>query len=401
MTIVTRRSAVAMMAAGAGAAALAPANAATTQKDGASGRTAEVLPSRAEASLTIISPVLLEAQARGSLPAACFEYIHGGAGDEWTERANIGRLHATVLYPRRLGGFSVADTTARFLDTNVPAPLYVCPMGAQDYANSAAEIASARGAAQAGIPYILSSASNRSLEEVAHAMPTGAVRLFAIYLNKDPAVNRSLCRRARAAGYSALVMTVDSLGPGTSERFVAMGSPKTPQSGYGNFDPARGGTGEFLALKRDFAPSDVTALRQESGLPVLVKGILRPEDALRATDAGATGIIVSNHGGRTLDGAPAAIDVLGPIVNAVGGRVPVFFDSGVRRGTDVIRALALGATAVGIGRPVLDALALGGAQGVSDLLAWFKKDLATQMLQVGAPHVRDITADLLSPPGSR
>ena len=351
--------------------------------------------SRAERALTIISPALTEADARAVMPAGAFEYVHGGAGDEWTMRRNIERLRAQTFRPRRLAGFSRADTSATLLGRALPVPIYVCPMGAQDIVHVEAELASARGAGEAGIAYMLSSASNRPLEEVARAVPD-ALRMFAIYLNTDLAVNRALAQRARSAGYTAIVMTVDSLGPGNSERYRAMGSPKSPSAGYGDFDPRRGGQGDFVKLKKDFSPADIGTLKEASGLPVLVKGILRADDAERCLAAGAAGIVVSNHGGRTLDGAPAAIDVLGSVVDAVRGRAPVLFDSGVRRGEDIVRALALGATAVGVGRPVLDAMALGGSRGVADMLDWFKTDLATAMLLIGAARVRDLSRDSIS-----
>lgn len=330
------------------------------------------------------------------MPAGAFEYVHGAAGDGWTAGRNLARLRQFALVPHRLAGFAVADTTGALFDQSLKAPLYVCPMGAQDIVHAEAELATARGAAAAGVPFMLTSASNRPLEEVRAAIPPDHLCLFALYLNEEEAVNRALVGRARAAGYRAIVLTVDSLGPGESERFRQMGSPRSPQAGFGNFDPARGGSGEFLKLKRDFSPDDVRRVREWSGdLPVLVKGILRPEDAERSLAAGAAGVVVSNHGGRTLDGAPAAIDVLGDVVQAAAGRGPVLFDSGVRRGQDVIRALALGATAVGVGRPVLDALALGGAAGVQDLLAWFQQDLANQMLEVGVRRIADLSPQLL------
>ena len=253
----------------------------------------------------------------------------------------------------------------------------------------------ARGAAEAGVLYLLSTASNRPLEEVARASGSGP-RWFSLYMNKDEAVNRRLLQRARAAGYSAIVLTVDSLGPGQSDEYLALGAPKTAISGYGNFDPRFGGIGEFTQLKKDFSPADIGFIREASGgLPVLVKGLLRPEDARRSLDAGAAGIIVSNHGGRTLDGAPASISVLASIVKAVDGRAPVLFDSGVRRGIDVVRALALGATAVGIGRPVLYGMALGGTAGVKSVLQFFQQETAAAMLLVGAKNIKDLSPDFL------
>lgn len=349
----------------------------------------------AESRLGVISPALLEAQAKAAMSAGAFEYVHGAAGDGWTAAQNVERLRSLTLVPRRLAGFSGADPSSELFGHALKAPLYVCPMGVQDIVHADAELASVRGAAAAGVPYMLTSASNRSLEEVSGASSPDHLRMFAVYLNEDEAVNQALVKRARAAGYKIIVITVDSLGPGESERFRQMGSPMSPRFGFGNFDPKRGGAGEFLKLKRDFSPDDVRRVSDWSGLPVLVKGILRPEDAERSLAAGAAGVVVSNHGGRTLDGAPAAIDTLGAVVEAVRGRGVVFFDSGVRRGQDVIRALALGANAVGIGRPVFDALALGGAEGVRDLLTWFQQDLATQMLQVGARRIADLSPEFL------
>ena len=351
---------------------------------------------RGSKALDIISPDRLADQSKAILPPGAWEYIHGSAGAEWTVHANRLALDALSLRAHRLAGFEKADTSSNLFGTNLTAPYFVCPMGAQDFAHVDAELASVRGAGTAGVPYILSSASNKSLEEVAAAAPADLFRMFAIYLNTDQSVNIALARRARLAGYRALVMTVDSLGPGNSDRYLAMGSPKTAVAGFGNFDPKRGGVGTFTNLKKDFAPEDVAMLKRIGNLPVLVKGILRADDAERAVAAGAAGIIVSNHGGRTLDGAIAAIDALPFIVRAVGGKVPVLFDSGVRRGTDAIRALALGASAAGIGRPLLDAMSLGGAEGVASLLQWFMKDLSTQMLQIGAAKLSDLTPDLVT-----
>ena len=351
--------------------------------------------SQQEHSIQVISVSRLQGAARQLLPAGAYAYIQGGKGDEWTMAQNESQLRRLAFRPHRLAGFSQAAIGTSLLGHALPLPLYVCPMGAQDFANRAAELASARAAAAVGAVYILSSASNKPLEEVAQASGTG-VRWFAIYLNTDPAVNRRLAQRARAAGYSALVMTVDSLGPGQSDAYLALGAPKSPTSGTGNFDPRFGGIGEFQNLKKDFTPADIGLLRDASGgLPVLVKGILRPEDATRCVEAGAAGIIVSNHGGRTLDGAPAAITVLAAIVKAANGRVPVLFDSGVRRGTDIVRALALGAAAVGIGRPVLYGLALGGAAGATDVLRFFRQELLDALLLVGAPRIQDLSPDLL------
>lgn len=345
-------------------------------------------------SICVIGPALLEAEARAVLPEGAFEYIAGGAGDGWTLRGNLDRLASYAILARRMTGTARPNPSTTMLGRLVPAPIYVAPMGAQDFAHLDAEVGSAAGAARAGIPFVLSSASNRSIEEVA-AAGRDAPRMFGIYLNEDDKVNRALVHRAVRANYEALVLTVDSLGPGVSERYLQLGSPVSRVAGYGNFDPARGGVGQFRNLRHGFANDDVAKLKEWSDLPVFVKGIVRPDDAERVIATGADGVIVSNHGGRTLDGLPAAIDLLEPIAATVRGRVPVWFDGGIRRGQDVIRALALGADAVGVGRPVLYALALGGATGVSDFLEWLKRDFTTQMVQSGVFDVGSIDRGLV------
>ena len=349
--------------------------------------------------IDMVSMSRLEAVAKKSLTPGAFAYIQGGAGDEWTLAQNELALRNLPLRPHRLAGFTKADLTTSLLGKTYPLPFYVCPMGAQDFAHPEAEIASASAAAAVGALYVLSSASNKPLETVAQASGNGP-RWFALYMNTDQAVNRQLLGRVRTAGYTAVVMTVDSLGPGKSDEYLALGSPKTPTAGAGNYDPRFGGSGSPANVKKDYSPTDIRFIREASGgLPVLVKGILRPEDAKRCLNAGAAGIIVSNHGGRTLDGAPASISVLAPIVKAVDGRIPVLFDSGVRRGIDIVRALALGATAVGIGRPVLYGMALSGAAGAQRVLEHFRDDLATAMLLVGAKAIKDLTPRFIEVPG--
>jgi len=350
--------------------------------------------SRREQPLQVLSAGRLEDAARKILPPGAFEYIRGGAGDEWTLGQNEIALRGMPLRPHRLAGFAEADLHIHLLGHALPVPFYVTPMGAQDFAHVEAENASAAGAATVGALYMLSSASNKPLEEVAAASGAGP-RWFALYMNQDPSVNRRLLERARTTGYSAVVMTVDSLGPGQSDSYLALGAPKTKSAGQGNYGPRFGGTGTPAQNKKDFSPEDIGFLHEASGLPVLVKGILRPEDAVRCIDAGAAGIIVSNHGGRTLDGAPASSSALASVVKAANGRVPVLFDSGIRRGVDIVRALSLGASAVGIGRPVLYALSLGGSAGVRSVLEFYRNELSAAMLLVGAKRIQDLSPDFL------
>ena len=194
-------------------------------------------------------------------------------------------------------------------------------------------------------------------------------------MNKDMEINRWLVQRAKAAGFSALVLTADALGPGQSDDFIRLGRPFPPNLRPGNYDPALGGRGNFANTKRDLSFSDITFLREASGLPVIAKGIVHPQDVRECLAAGAAGIWVSNHGGRQIDGVPAAISLLQPTVDVVEGRVPVIFDSGIRRGIDVFKAVALGATVVAVGRPVLWGLTCGGALGVKDVYTHISAEL--------------------------
>ncbi len=215
----------------------------------------------------------------------------------------------------------------------------------------------------AGTLFVASGASNRPMEEIAKATP--GPKWFQIYMNRDMELNRWLVQRAKAAGFSAIVLTADALGPGQSDDFIKLGRPRAPGLTAGNHDPALGGHGNFSDQEARFwSFSDITFLREASGLPVLVKGVVQPDDIRQSLAAGAAGIWISNHGGRQMDGGPASISMLRAAVDTVEGRVPVVLDSGIRRGTDVFRALALGATAVGIGRPALWGLINGGSLGV-------------------------------------
>jgi L-lactate oxidase len=209
-------------------------------------------------------------------------------------------------------------------------------------------------------------------------------------MNRDMEINRWLVQRAKAAGFSAIVLTADALGPGQSDEFIRLGRPFPPDLTQGNHDPKLGGHGNFRDFKRDLSFGDITFLGEASGLPVLVKGVVQPEDIRQSIAAGAAAIWISNHGGRQVDGVPASITMLRPAVEAVAGRVPVLLDSGIRRGIDVFKALALGATAVGIGRPALWGLAAGGSQGVKSVYAHLTAEVRTAMYLSGVAKVTDL-----------
>jgi lactate oxidase len=228
------------------------------------------------------------------------------------------------------------------------------------------------------------------------ALSTTGPKWFQIYMNRDMELNRWLVQRAKAAGYSAIVLTADALGPGQSDDYIALGRPRDPALTPGNHDPALGGHGNFSDQKRDLSFSDITFLREASGLPVLVKGVVQPDDIRQSLTEGAAGIWVSNHGGRQMDGGPASISMLRAAVDAVGGRVPVVLDSGIRRGIDIFKALSLGATAVGIGRPALWGLIDGGALGVKSVYAQLAFELKSTMLMSGVAKVQNLNRDNLA-----
>jgi lactate oxidase len=244
-----------------------------------------------------------------------------------------------------------------------------------------AEVATAAGTGAAGTLYVSSGAAHKPMEDIAKA--TSGPKWFQIYMNRDMEINRWLVQRARAAGFSAIVLTADALGPNPADEYVRLGSFQPPGLTQGNHDPALGGRGTFRDLKRDLSFSDIGFLREASGLPVIVKGIVQPDDIRESLAAGAAAIWVSNHGGRQLDGVPAAIALLRPAADMVQGKVPIIFDSGIRRGIDVFKALALGATVVAVGRPVLWGLIAGGAPGVRSVYGHITDEMRAAMLLAG------------------
>ena len=351
---------------------------------------AEIAPaSSAEGELKIVNFDLLEAEAKKVLPPGRFAFM-GAIGDGWTYRQNRRAFNDFPINPRRLQGVSDAaiDMRVKLLGHELPFPMITCPMGGQGMIHVNAEVANAGGTGMAGTLYVSSGASTKTLEEIAQATP--GPKWFQIYMNRDMELNRWLVQRAKAAGYSAIVLTADALGPGASDEFIRLGRPFPPGFGPGNHDPQRGGRGNFFDFKRDLTFSDIAFLREASGLPVAVKGLLNVEDVRQSLAAGADVIWVSNHGGRQIDGVPASVTMLPAAVDAVAGRVPVILDSGVRRGIDVFKALALGATAVGVGRPALWGLAVGGAGGVKSVHGHLAGELKAAMLLSGVAKATDI-----------
>jgi lactate oxidase len=338
---------------------------------------------------------LLEQEASRMISPARFSFI-GGAGDQWTLRENRRAFNDYPILAKRLQGVGQIDLRTRLLGHDLPFPMFVPPMGGHGRLHVRAEIPTATGAGAAGTLYVSSGASHATMEEIAKA--TTGPKWFQIYMNKDMELNRWLVQRAKAAGYSAIVLTADALGPGQADEFIRLGRPNPPGLRPGNHDPEKGGRGTFNDFKLDISVKDIGFLREASGLPVVVKGLLNVEDVKQSVAEGAAAIWVSNHGGRQMDGVPASVTMLRPAVDAVAGRVPVILDSGVRRGIDVFKAIALGATAVAIGRPVLWGLIAGGGQGVKSVLAHVAGELNTAMLLSGVSKIADIKRDLVMLP---
>jgi isopentenyl diphosphate isomerase/L-lactate dehydrogenase-like FMN-dependent dehydrogenase len=334
----------------------------------------------------------LEQQAKAHLSPETWEFIAGGAGSQDTLRANLAAFRRWRIVPRMLRDVARRDLSVKLFGTSLPAPVLLSPIGAQSIVHPQAEVAVARAAASLNIPFVLSTASSRSIEEVAQAAGN-ATRWFQLYWSKDPQLNASFVQRAERAGYSALVVTLDSTILGWRPQDLQQAyQPFAQQEGLANYfsDPvfrqALGQTPEenpqaaithFISIFSDLSLTweKLAFLRQHTRLPILLKGILHPADALKAIEYQMNGIIVSNHGGRQLDGARAALDALADIAPAVQGRLPLLFDSGIRGGADAFKALALGAHAVLLGRPYLWGLALGGEEGVREVLLNFLAEL--------------------------
>ena len=356
--------------------------------------------------LEILNLESLEVRARERLDPMLFDYIAGGAGDEWTLHENRAAWSRLQLLPRMLRGVGSRDQRTTVLGTAVSFPVLVPPMGFHGLCHEDAEVATARATAGAGTIFVASTVSNRSLEAIAEAC--AGPRWFQLYVYRDKAITRDLVQRAVAAGYSALCLTVDTPLAGPRERDRRNRLRMPAHLGLENFPATHAerhtaGSEAESALARYIADmwdanltwADVDWLRSISNLPVIIKGVLAPDDARLAIEHGAAAIIVSNHGGRQLDGVPAPISVLLPVMHAVGGRVEVLLDGGVRRGTDVLKALALGARAVLVGRPVLWGLTLDGESGVAAVLEHLRGEIDLAMALAGCRSVNDIGRELV------
>lgn len=336
----------------------------------------------------------LEAKVKARMDPGAFGYIREGAEDEWTMRENTQSFEDKHIVPRVLRGISHADLSTSIFGIPLKTPVIEAPSAAHGLAHMKGEVDTAIGAAMAGTLFAMSTYGSTDLEDAAKAAP-GAPQFFQIYMSKDDGFNEFLIHKAVKAGVKAIIMTVDSTLGGYREEDIAthfqFPLPMPNLAAYGAADGKGKNISEiYAAAKQDFVPSDVGKLKKMSGLPVIVKGIQSPEDAKVAMEAGADGIWVSNHGGRQLDGGPASFAVLPSIAAVVNKKVPIIFDSGVRRGNHVFKALASGADLVAIGRPVIYGLNLGGAEGVKSVFDHFNKELSITMQLAGTKTIEEV-----------
>ncbi len=355
----------------------------------------------------------LERQAKEKLSPEAYGYVAGGAGGEQTMRANREAFDHWQIVPRMLRDVSARTLATRVFDLDLPAPVLLAPIGVQSIVHPEAEVAVARAASAEGVPFILSTASSKTLEEVAQAAGKGP-RWFQLYWGRDPELTASFLARAETAGYTAVVVTLDTNLLSWRERDVQNAYlPFLLGEGIANYlsdpvfraslaqPPEQDMQSAIFRFVQVFTNptltwADLAFLRAHTRLPLILKGIVHPDDARHALDAGMDGLVVSNHGGRQVDGAIAALDALPGVVEAVAGRVPVLFDSGIRRGTDAFKALALGARAVLLGRPYIWGLGLAGETGVRDVLLNFLADFDLTLALSGYTSPAELDAATLT-----
>ena len=370
------------------------------------------IPARHQVSPDIVNLAGHEAHARQHLDDNAWAYFSGGAADEITLRANRTAWSDLSLWPRVLRPLAGGHTRVNLLGRTLEHPILLAPIAFQRLAHPDGELAMAYAAAALGAGVVLSTQASVSLEAVAQAVrpdPGRGPLWFQLYLQHDRGFTQALVQRAESAGYEALVLTVDAPSSGVRDRERRAGFRLPPGVGAVNlaglqapstFRPRPGQSALFDDLLHH-APTwdDIAWLQSITRLPVLLKGVLHPADARQAVSVGAAGLIVSNHGGRTLDTAPATATALPRVVQAVGGAVPVLVDGGIRRGTDVFKAMALGASAVLVGRPAVWGLANAGAAGVAHVLRLLRDELEVAMALTGCATLAEATPALLDGQG--
>lgn len=366
---------------------------------GASGAHAEYKASTEEKSIQIVNLDMLEGQVQKRMDKGAFGYIRGGAENESNLRSNTTSFDKKYIMPRILQGIESSDIDigTTFLGIDLKTPVIQAPMAAQGLAHADGEAATARGMAKAGSIFSLSTYGNKSIEDAAAAAEDSPF-FFQLYMSKDNGFNEYTLKRAKDSGVKAIILTVDSPVGGYREDDVKtgfqfpLGFPNLEM--YAALSDADTKTGKgsgiaeiFAQAKQGFTPADIKYVKDLTGLPVIVKGVQSPDDADTAIRAGADAIWVSNHGGRQLDSGPASFDVLPMIAKKVNKRVPIVFDSGVRRGSHVFKALASGADVVAVGRPILYGLNLGGSEGVYSVIEHLNKELRINMMLAGTANL--------------
>jgi isopentenyl diphosphate isomerase/L-lactate dehydrogenase-like FMN-dependent dehydrogenase len=363
-----------------------------------------------------ITPEEWEEHARATLDEGAFGYIAGGAGGEATVRANLEAFERRRLRPRMLAGNPVRDLSVEVLGTRSALPFLLAPVGVLSIAHEEGELAAARAAASSDVPFVLSTASSHTIEEIAEAM-RDRPRWFQLYWTNDRDVAASLCARAEATGYGAVVVTLDTSTLGWRPRDLQNAYlPFLSGHGCANFfsdpvfrsrldrtpedDPLTAAAAMLVSFPNlALTWNDLDWLRERVSVPLLAKGVLTAEDARLAREHGVDGIVVSNHGGRQVDGAVAALDALVEVRAEVGDDYPLLMDSGVRRGADVIKALALGADAVLVGRLYAWSLAVGGRAGVEAAIRQLGAETDLTLALCGGVSARDLDASLVTVPG--
>ena len=335
-----------------------------------------------------------ERVAEERLEPGAFGYIAGGANDEWTLRENRAAFNRWVLRPRMLVDVATRTTATTALGTEIALPVLIAPTAFQRMAHPEGEVAMAQGAAAAGTIMCLSTVATATIEDVAASAP-GGLRWFQLYWSTDRGVVRDMVGRAAVAGYRALVLTVDLPVLGRRERDLRTGfelPAEVSVPAFAALAESAGVTPEQISwlVDKTLTWKDLEWLRSLTELPLVVKGILTAEDALLACEAGAEAVVVSNHGGRQLDGVAASLDALPEVVEAVAGRAEVLMDGGIRRGADVVKALALGAQAVLAGRAPLWGLAVDGADGVERVLSLLRDEVELALALCGCTSPADV-----------
>ena len=340
----------------------------------------------AAAETPLVSVSDYEAAAKKKLSFGGWEYYNEGTADAITMKRNRSALEGLQLKPRVLVDVTKIDVSCTLLGHKLAHPILLAPAASHQLAHPEGEVATARGAALAGAIMMLSTNSNRSIEDVYKAATSPV--WFQLYVDDDRGLTRSLVERAEGAGNKVLVITVDNPLPYARNR-EERASAQTPKLPFPNLDTVAG-PGARGRSRKHFNWSDLEWIQSFAKTPIVLKGIMTPEDAELAVHRGVAGIVVSNHGGRVLDTVPASIEVLPAVVDRVAGRVAVLFDSGIRRGTDILKALGYGAAAVLIGRPYLYGLSVSGPDGVRDVVKILRTELEAAMALAGRTRLAEI-----------